>query len=225
MKKILIVNHDSSLTFSLNELITSFGYKTEIATTGESAVLLVKQILPDLVLLDLNLPDMKGIQVLQEIKKSQSNLQVAILCSKINNNALTALKLGACDIIETPVNPRELELIIKTNVDTTNASKDLMQNLRDDFEKFKIEITNEIELLKKQFKSDEKKSECALNLSSRNATDAHTKTIDEEMTLSDIEKIAITRALIRYNGNKNLVAQKLGINRTTLYTKIKKYNL
>ena len=48
---------------------------------------------------------------------------------------------------------------------------------------------------------------------------------DDEMTLDDMEKWLIERTLANCSWNKNLVAKKLGINRTTLYTKIKKYNL
>lgn len=62
-----------------------------------------------------------------------------------------------------------------------------------------------------------------------NVTSESDETIEpeynESWTLDDMEQWFIQQSLTRYNWNKNLVAKKLGINRTTLYTKIKKYNL
>jgi len=80
MKKILIVEDEKNLSQIYKDTLEEVGYSVDIVNTGLSAIYYVKTTKPDLVILDINLPDMNGIKVLQEIKQGYSDLPV-IVCT------------------------------------------------------------------------------------------------------------------------------------------------
>ncbi|MCB1196189.1 response regulator, partial [bacterium] len=73
---ILIVDDESSILFSLSEAMEDAGYRVITATTGEEAVREVKESSPSVVLLDLKLPDIDGLSVLEQIKSFNESIPV-----------------------------------------------------------------------------------------------------------------------------------------------------
>lgn len=80
VKKILVVEDEKNLSQIYKEKLEDVGYSVDIADTGFAAICYVKTTKPDLVILDINLPDVNGIKVLQEIKQEYDDLPV-IMCT------------------------------------------------------------------------------------------------------------------------------------------------
>ena len=76
MKKILIVEDEENISELYKDKLTDLGYSVDIAETGFSAIEYIKSTRPDLVILDVNLPDINGVKVLQQIKQSYPDIPV-----------------------------------------------------------------------------------------------------------------------------------------------------
>ncbi|MDW8188447.1 MAG: response regulator transcription factor [Dictyoglomus sp.] len=108
MKKILLVEDDKGIVNSLFLLLTKEGYKVETAYNGIEALEKFKTFNPDLILLDLLLPEKDGWEVCKEIRKS-SNVPIIMLTAKDQEiDKVIGLKLGADDYITKPFGAKEL---------------------------------------------------------------------------------------------------------------------
>ena len=113
MKKILIIDDEEgvreSLKFSLKDK-----YRTFLASTGKEGIQCIKKENPDLVILDILLPDKNGLEILKEIKKVNNEIPVIMLTAVSQvKTAVEAMKLGAIDYITKPYDVDELLILIK----------------------------------------------------------------------------------------------------------------
>jgi len=76
MKNILIVEDEENIAELYKDKLTDLGYNVDIVGTGLSAIDYIKTTKPDLIILDINLPDINGVKVLQEIKNEYSDMPV-----------------------------------------------------------------------------------------------------------------------------------------------------
>lgn len=126
MSTILIVDDNEDLRSTLSDIIGSEGYTIMDAGDGNTALKLVKSSDPDLVLLDMKLPGMDGMKILEEIKKFDKNTIVIMLTAYGDvKGAVNAMKLGAFDYLTKPFDNEELLIIIKKALDTQNLSKEV----------------------------------------------------------------------------------------------------
>jgi DNA-binding NtrC family response regulator len=126
MENILIVDDNEDLQFTLSNIIESEGYNVLTADDGNKALKLLKANTPDLVLLDMRLPGMDGMKVLEEIKKFDKNIIVLMLTAYGDvKGAVNAMRLGAFDYLTKPFDNEELIMIIKKALDTQNLSKEV----------------------------------------------------------------------------------------------------
>jgi two-component system nitrogen regulation response regulator NtrX len=101
---ILIVDDEPSILQSLSGLLTDEGFEVMTANNGYEALKIIDAETPDLVLLDIWMPGIDGIETLKEIKKSSTSLPVVIITGHGNvETAVKATKLGAYDLIEKPL--------------------------------------------------------------------------------------------------------------------------
>lgn len=108
MKRILIVDDDTELCELLQEYFTAEELASECVHDGVSAIEKVKESSSDLVILDIMLPKMNGIEALKEIRKI-SKIPVIMLTAKGDEiDRILGLELGADDYIPKPFSPREL---------------------------------------------------------------------------------------------------------------------
>ncbi len=113
---ILVVDDEKAILGLLSEMLKDEGFLVSKAKDGYEALKQIEREEPDLVLLDIYLPGINGIETLQEIKKIHKNIPVIIISSYGNiDNAVYATKLGAYDFIEKPLS------IDKTLVSIHNA--------------------------------------------------------------------------------------------------------
>lgn len=102
---ILIVDDEPSIVQSLSGLLTDEGFEIITASNGYEALKIIDSESPDLVLLDIWMPGIDGVETLKEIKKTSATLPVIIITGHGNvETAVKATKLGAFDLIEKPLN-------------------------------------------------------------------------------------------------------------------------
>ncbi len=101
---ILIVDDEPSILQSLSGLLEDEGFEVMMASNGYEALKLIESESPDLVLLDIWMPGIDGIETLQEIKKDNAFIQVIIITGHGTiETAVKATKMGAFDLIEKPL--------------------------------------------------------------------------------------------------------------------------
>ncbi len=111
--KILIIDDEQSIRDIFSLLLEEKGYLVETAETGRDGLSQARKFLPDVILLDMNLPDTTGIEVLSKIKKSLPQTEIIIITAfGTIKNAIEATKMGAYDYLEKPVDNDELLLLI-----------------------------------------------------------------------------------------------------------------
>jgi two-component system OmpR family response regulator len=116
MKRILVVDDETTIRNLLKEFLSRKGYDVYTAPDGRTAIAEVKEIRPHIVLLDIMMPGMGGIDTLKEIRKIDPRVGV-IMVTGISDEELgkRAIALGACDYITKPLNFDYLEsaLLVK----------------------------------------------------------------------------------------------------------------
>lgn len=101
---LLIVDDEPSILQSLGGLLSDEGFEVTTAANGYEALKIIDEESPDLVLLDIWMPGIDGIETLKEIKKENPNIQVIIITGHGTiETAVKATKLGAYDLIEKPL--------------------------------------------------------------------------------------------------------------------------
>ncbi|MBW2108319.1 MAG: sigma-54-dependent Fis family transcriptional regulator [Deltaproteobacteria bacterium] len=109
---ILIVDDEATILQSLSGILSDEGYETLTASNGYEALKVIEEESPDLVLLDIWMPGMDGIETLREIKRTNPFLQVIIISGHGSiETAVRATKLGGYDFIEKPLS---IEKVIVT---------------------------------------------------------------------------------------------------------------
>lgn len=111
MKNILIVEDDSITLKILCAAIEKHGYTAIKATTGEDALLFLQKYETDAMILDLNLPDMNGLEILKQVRNHPLYSMLAVIIVTENDDKLEAiigLEMGADDYITKPFHQREL---------------------------------------------------------------------------------------------------------------------
>ncbi len=112
--KILVIDDDTSLRRVLEYNLQEEGYEVEAAASGEEGLKLFRQLLPDLVITDMKMSGMDGLQVLKSIKESSADTLVIIITAfGTVDVAVEAMKAGAYDYITKPFNREALKLTVK----------------------------------------------------------------------------------------------------------------
>ena len=113
-KTILIVDDEASIRQSLGAILADEGYEILTAMSGEDALKVIEEELPNLVLLDIWLPGMDGIETLKAIKAEHPQLRVIIMSGHGTiETAVKATKLGAFDFIEKPLSLDKVILLVE----------------------------------------------------------------------------------------------------------------
>ncbi|WP_028453615.1 response regulator [Chitinilyticum aquatile] len=111
IKKILIVDDSPTERHFLGELLTKNGFQVIALESGEEAVAKTKELLPDLILMDVVMPGMNGFQATRTISKDEATKHIPIImCTSKNQETdmVWARRQGATEYVVKPVDPQEL---------------------------------------------------------------------------------------------------------------------
>jgi len=113
-EKILVIDDESGIRSSLKGILEDEGYSVKTTETGENGFDLLRYENFDLVLLDIWLPEMNGIEVLKKIKSKNEKIQVVMISGHGSvESAVRATKLGAFDFLEKPLTLEKVVLTVK----------------------------------------------------------------------------------------------------------------
>ena len=112
--KVLIVEDEQSISNFISMILTANGFDTIIVRTGEEALTMIASHCPDMIVLDLGLPDMDGMEVLKSVRK-WSNLPVVVVSARNHeHDKVEALDYGADDYLVKPFHLEELEARVRS---------------------------------------------------------------------------------------------------------------
>lgn len=121
-EKILVVEDEKSISHFICTILNSNGYETMQARSGEEALSMISSHCPDLIILDLGLPDMDGLEVLNNLR-SWSSLPVVVVSARSHeHDKVNALDLGADDYLTKPFGTDELLARVRTAIRHTRTS-------------------------------------------------------------------------------------------------------
>src|SRR5213082_589913 len=113
-RRILIIDDERPILLTLEALLSRHGFETETASTAAAGLKALKNKAASLVLLDLQLPDAEGLEILDQIKTERPETQVIILTAHDTlNNAIESIKRGAYHFISKPYAPEELLSLVE----------------------------------------------------------------------------------------------------------------
>lgn len=114
--KILVVDDEATLLNTVRAYLEQEGYTVQTATDGRTALLIFRDFQPDLVVLDIMLPEVDGLEVLRQLRQT-SDVYVIMLTAKADEaDKVIGLGLGADDYVTKPFSPRELVARIKASL-------------------------------------------------------------------------------------------------------------
>jgi DNA-binding NtrC family response regulator len=126
MASILIVEDNHVVRNELEQILLEEGYQVVTAADGEQAVTEIDSAMPDLILLDIILPGIDGLSLLEKIKKENKQVIVIMVSGASDVNlAVEAMKMGAFDFIKKPYNDQELLLVIEKALKITYERREL----------------------------------------------------------------------------------------------------
>ena len=138
--KLLIVDDEAGVRFALREALRSWGYEPVEASSVAEAVRVFAEEHPRVALLDIDLPDGSGLDVLNRIKEEQPETLVIMITGNVNvPNVLTALRGGAYDFIGKPIHLEELRITLRNALETQELRREVQQSRRDRTEAFGFE--------------------------------------------------------------------------------------
>jgi DNA-binding NtrC family response regulator len=116
--RVLIVDDEKNIRLTLSQALEPLGVETDTAVNGEEALAKLKQKDFGLMLLDLKMPGMDGIEVLRRMRETRPEVRVIIITAHGTiESAVDAMKLGAVDFIQKPFSPEEIRQLASQVLD------------------------------------------------------------------------------------------------------------
>lgn len=113
-----MVDDDESMRDSCTQILTKDGYQAETAKDGSSGLEQIKEKKPDLVLIDLKMPGINGLELLEKTREIDPNIIAVVITGYATvESAVEAMKIGAYDFLPKPFTPDELRIIIKRGLE------------------------------------------------------------------------------------------------------------
>ena len=132
-KRILVIDDDASILKLVSNVLIEEGFSVITANCGEEGIKKVHRSKPNLVILDLRLPDMDGFQICQTLKNDKivSNIPIIMLTVKSTKSSTVAgLEMGADDYIVKPFNQEELVARVKTVLRRAGGEEEVEEILK-----------------------------------------------------------------------------------------------
>jgi DNA-binding response OmpR family regulator len=111
MKRVLVIDDDQGLLELLSEVLTEASFEPVLATTGQEGIQKAVQVSPNLILLDINLPGMNGLEVCRRLREQPSTRDIPIVMlttADLVDDRVRGLEVGADDYLPKPFHSKEL---------------------------------------------------------------------------------------------------------------------
>ena len=124
MKRILVVEDEAKIAWLVRDYLEHAGFEVVMSANGDSALAQARRSRPDLVVLDLGLPDRDGLDVARSLR-SLSNVPIVMLTARgEETDRIVGLELGADDYVVKPFSPRELVARVRSVLRRATGSSD-----------------------------------------------------------------------------------------------------
>jgi len=134
-ERVLIVEDDPATRVGLAELVGAWGFQTDVASNGEEAMEKITSFRPAIIVSDLVMPRMGGLELLRTLRDQLTDLTVILLTAQGTvDSAVEAMKEGAYDYLSKPVDPSRLRILLQKAVErqgTLREVKNLRRQLRE----------------------------------------------------------------------------------------------
>jgi two-component system response regulator AtoC len=138
--KILIIDDQTAILESLSMFFTEKGFQISTAEYGNDGLGKVESEQPDIVILDIKLPDINGIDVLKEIKAKYEQIVVIMITAfHVMDTTIEAMKYGAFDYIHKPINIKELDVCVNKAIEAIELKNNLSIYLNDQTTQYKLD--------------------------------------------------------------------------------------
>ena len=123
---VLVVDDELLIRKSLAKVLRARGYAAELASTGAEGLQKVTEVRPQVMILDMRLPDTDGLSVLRRVRQIDPLLQVILITAFGDvQSAVDAMKLGACDFLRKPYEKEDIELAVEAAARTFRQANEL----------------------------------------------------------------------------------------------------
>jgi two-component system response regulator AtoC len=140
VETILIVDDDSQIRRTLDKVLRSWGYGCVEAGTIAEAERRFAEEIPGVILLDIDLPDGSGLDLLTKLKEQSPETIVIMITGDVNvDNTIEALRGGAHDFIGKPISLQELQITIRNGIETRKLRKEVHEVRRARSQKFSFD--------------------------------------------------------------------------------------
>jgi len=128
MKHILVVDDEENILTLFEDELTDAGYRVSTASTGQQALDSIKEEVPDLVVLDIRMPDMHGLEVLSKIREDHRNLPV-IMCTAVHGlkDEYTVWDARVSAYLTKPIDLDDLVYKVQEVLEKNGAGKDAVE--------------------------------------------------------------------------------------------------
>jgi DNA-binding NtrC family response regulator len=121
--RVLLVDDEVEFVSTLSERLNLRSFDAQTATSGEEALMKIDQSPPDLVLLDMLMPGMNGIEVLKRIKRDHPGVKVILLTGRGSWDGIQGIREGAYDCLMKPIQIEELMQIMASAMESTEKTQ------------------------------------------------------------------------------------------------------
>ena len=114
MNTVLVIDDDSNICWAFEQFLQDLNYTVLIASNSEDGLRLAAEHQPDLVLLDVQLPGMSGLEALQQFKSLHTKMQVVVMSAYDNiANTIQSMSLQAFDFLPKPIDLKQVKSILE----------------------------------------------------------------------------------------------------------------
>lgn len=156
-KTILLVDDEIQLLSLLSDVLTKEGYRVISARNGQEAIYSARQGKPDLIILDIMMPEMDGYEFIRQ-HRSERDTPIILLTARVEEEEkVLGLRMGADDYITKPFSPRELVARVEALLRRTKSATEKTRNLRVaglflDYQGRRVEVDGQpVELTRSEF--------------------------------------------------------------------------
>ncbi|HUU19974.1 MAG TPA: response regulator [Sedimentisphaerales bacterium] len=127
--KILIADDEKNIRMTISQALADMDVETDTAINGEEALSKLKDTEYGLVLLDLRMPGMDGMEVLEKLRTDRPDIRVVIITAHGTiDSAVDAMKLGAVDFIQKPFTPKEIRQLVSKIIKRETLDEEKIQD-------------------------------------------------------------------------------------------------